>query len=220
MSEEKEEGFLEILKKELSEAREQERECRETLRKKVAELEEENIFFRRQAIVDGLTKVYNRRYFEEEFEKEFLTAKRLKNILSVIMIDVDFFKGFNDFYGHLEGDKVLQKIALELSLILKRPADFVARYGGEEFVFVLPDTDQAGAEHLAEETRAQIERLKIPHKVNIASPSGFLTISLGVATLKLGEISSKQLLERADQNLFKAKECGRNRVYSQPSDES
>lgn len=217
----KEEDPLEILRKELSEARELERECRETLRKKVAELEEENNFFRRQAIVDGLTKIYNRRYFEEEFEKEFLTAKRLKNILSVIMIDVDYFKGFNDFYGHLEGDKILQKIALELSLILKRPADFVARYGGEEFVFVLPDTDQAGAEHLAEETRAQIERLNISHKVNKASPSGFLTISLGVATLTSKETSSKKLLERADRSLFEAKKCGRNRVYSQPSsDES
>jgi len=233
----KEKGPLRALEQEILEVQEAARKCYESLHKKdsevaelerlrhkneteIAKLKEENIFFRRQAIVDGLTGIYNRRYFEEEFRKEFWKSKRLQSeLLSLVIIDIDYFKQFNDTYGHPKGDEVLQQVSLEFSLIVKRPGDSVARYGGEEFVFLLPNTNQAGAEHLAEETRARIERLAIHHKENKASSSGVVTISLGVATLNFKEASPDELLKRADDNLYKAKTCGRNRVYSQSSDE-
>lgn len=175
----------------------------------IIQLEEDNRFLRRQVIIDSLTGIHNRRFFNEEFPKEVLRAKRRKEAVSIIMIDIDNFKRFNDTYGHPKGDEVLQLVALALENVLQRPTDSLSRYGGEELVFILPNTDLAGAQYIAEKARQSVESLNIPHSANDAN---VVTISLGAATIHLNE-SAHHLLARADKCLYKAKTCGRNRVY-------
>jgi diguanylate cyclase (GGDEF)-like protein len=208
MSETEKTDQLSILERKLLEAQELERECRASLRKKVTELEKENDFLRRQNIIDNLTGIHNRKFFDEEFPKEVLEAKRREETVSIVMIDIDNFKKFNDTYGHQKGDEVLQLVAQTLENILKRPTDSVSRYGGEEFVFILPNTDMAGAGYIAEKARGAVESLEIRHSAS----NGVVTLSLGTATL-LSDESASQLLERADENLYEAKNCGRNRVF-------
>lgn len=160
---------------------------------------------------DGLTGVFNRRYFNEMIEVEFRRAIRESIPISVILFDIDFFKSYNDTYGHCKGDKCLQRIAKAAQKIIKRPGDFVARYGGEEFAVVLPNTHASGAVKVAEDIRQAILNLKIRHK---ASPiSKYVTVSLGVAT-KLPERGEnyRRLIEMADKALYEAKEKNRNSV--------
>ncbi len=160
---------------------------------------------------DGLTGLANRRALDDFLERQWQQCKRRQTPLALIMIDVDFFKEYNDLYGHLSGDECLKKVARTLQHSLKRSSDFAARFGGEEFAAVLPDTDLNGAALLAEELRAAIEALGITHHASAVGT--VLTISLGVTALipqKNDALSA--LLDAADQALYKAKRAGRNRV--------
>ncbi|MDY7002919.1 MAG: diguanylate cyclase [Cyanobacteriota bacterium] len=175
-------------------------------------LEKLNQELKEIAYVDGLTGICNRRHFEEKLDQEWKRVTRDNASMSIIMVDIDYFKPYNDTYGHQQGDKCLQQVAQTISAAVKRPGDFVARYGGEEFVVVLPNTPIEGALKVAEDIRAQIEALKIPHT---ASPvSKFVTSSLGVANSCCSNDSNPQiLLEAADIALYNAKNAGRNQVY-------
>jgi diguanylate cyclase (GGDEF)-like protein len=160
---------------------------------------------------DGLTGIANRRRFDEFLDQEWQRAKRKKTPLSLIMMDVDHFKQYNDNSGHLAGDDCLKQIASTLDNQLKRPTDLVARYGGEEFVSILPDTDNEGALHIAKRFRESIAELKIPH--SNSSAADHVTISLGVATITPSPLFSKEdLIKVADKSLYEAKAAGRNQV--------
>lgn len=162
---------------------------------------------------DGLTGIANRRRFDEFLNQEWLRAKRNKTQLSLIMMDVDYFKQYNDNYGHLAGDDCLKQIASTLESQLKRPTDLVARYGGEEFVSILPDTDSEGALHIAKLFLESVSELKIPHShSNVAD---YVTISIGVATVIPSALFSKEeLIKVADSSLYEAKKAGRNQIKS------
>jgi len=168
------------------------------------------------AATDQLTGVANRRRFNEELGREWRRATREDGPLSLLLLDVDHFKIYNDTYGHQGGDDVLKTVAAAIQGALRRPNDLVARWGGEEFVVLLPGTDLRGAVEVAEIIRAAIEDLHIPHR---AVAAGFLTVSIGVAT---GYPSRNQapepMLAEADANLYEAKRQGRNRVGVRPGD--
>ncbi len=163
------------------------------------------------AHIDGLTEISNRRRFEEIFEKEWGRSYRNRTPLSLGMVDVDFFKQYNDNYGHAMGDLALQKIAKTLSAVVTRSADFVGRYGGEEFVIVLPETGGDGARTVAEQVLQKVANLNIPHLYSQAADH--VTVSIGIATdLMEVNTSPEMLLETADRNLYRAKNSGRNQV--------
>ncbi len=163
--------------------------------------------------IDGLTEIPNRRSFDETLTTEWNRAKRDKESLSLVLIDIDFFKKYNDSYGHAAGDECLRSVAQTLSNTPQRPADLVARYGGEEFAAILPDTGCENAIPLAEKMRENVEALKVLHEANEASEH--VTISLGVATTIPGDNSTPlALIEEADKCLYNAKETGRNRYSS------
>lgn len=166
------------------------------------------------AYLDGLTEISNRRRFDEVFQKEWSRSARTRTPLSLAMIDVDYFKQYNDHYGHAMGDLTLWKIAKALDSVLSRPADLIARYGGEEFVMLLPETDVAGAKHIADSALQNIVELNIPH--HFSQVADMVTVSIGMVSIYIDDMDDKLLaqffLEAADQNLYKAKESGRNRV--------
>jgi len=163
------------------------------------------------ANIDGLTELPNRRQFDAVFSAEWTRATRTGQPLSVALMDVDFFKRYNDHYGHAMGDHVLQMVARSLAKRILRPADLVARYGGEEFVVIMPDTPLKGAVDLGERLRIGIEGLGIPHKRSSAAVC--VTMSLGVScTAPDGVPTAEALLQRADERLYRAKKAGRNRV--------
>jgi len=168
-----------------------------------------------QGQIDGLTGIPNRRFFEIVLSKEWRRADREKLPLSVIMIDIDHFKAFNDSYGHLAGDDCLRLVAQAIARTLRRPGDTAARWGGEEFACVLPDTDAKSARLMAEAILAAVRGLAIPHQ---SSPvAKIVTISLGTASqvaFSLG--STATLMQEADKNLYTAKSLGRNRVAVPP----
>jgi len=162
------------------------------------------------ASLDPLTQVANRRRFDEALENEWERALRGESALSLILLDADYFKAFNDRYGHLAGDECLRKIAVCMKESARRPADLVARFGGEEFGIVLPDTAAEGALAVAETLRRKIEDLAFSHA---ASPSGRVTLSGGVATIVPAPVlSPTDLLNAADEALYDAKRKGRNRI--------
>jgi diguanylate cyclase (GGDEF)-like protein/PAS domain S-box-containing protein len=163
---------------------------------------------------DGLTGVYNRRHFDERIQDEGRRLARRAEPLSLIMIDIDYFKAYNDTYGHQAGDDCLKSVARSLAGTLGRPADFLARYGGEEFAAVLPATDHRGACHLAEVMHQAVAGLGLEHR---SSPlGGRVTISLGVATAVPAPNSGPhRVIAVADQALYRAKQEGRNRIASQ-----
>lgn len=166
------------------------------------------------ASLDGLTNIPNRRKFDEVIENEWKRSLRYHFPLSVIMIDVDQFKQFNDHYGHAAGDTCLQEVAKALKNCLKRPYDLIARYGGEEFVVVLPDVDTFGAKLVGERMKQAVEDLHISH--GKSSVFNRVTVSLGVATIHPQENKNSHVdvVEAADQFLYKAKASGRNRMES------
>jgi diguanylate cyclase (GGDEF)-like protein len=167
------------------------------------------------AMLDSLTGIPNRRRFSEVYEQEWRRCMRDDVPLSLIVVDVDHFKAFNDNYGHAAGDEVLRRIASCLQTSLRRPGDFVARYGGEEFVMLLPGIDSEGAGALSEHTRADIEALRIPHAFSAVAP--WVTISLGGASrIPTEGTPSPELFSLADTYLYKAKHTGRNRVAWAP----
>lgn len=175
------------------------------------QLEIANCELERLAAVDGLTRVYNRRRFDEVFLAEWNRLLREEKPLSLIMGDVDQFKAYNDTYGHPAGDSCLERIARSIVKVAKRPADCVARYGGEEFVVVLPNTDLAGATYVAEGIRSAVHNLNIPHSTS--SVSHRVTLSLGVACQVPDEAMAPSLLiEAADRAMYAAKESGRDRI--------
>lgn len=162
--------------------------------------------------LDGLTGIPNRRRFNSYIELEWKRAQRQKLNLSLILLDIDKFKLYNDTYGHLEGDECLKKVAKVLQSTVNRATDIVARYGGEEFAVVLPDTDLDGAIHIAETMRRNIENSQIPHASSTVSD--VVTISLGVSSFHgcEGIQSIETLIDMADKALYEAKNSGRNRV--------
>ena len=165
----------------------------------------------RLASIDGLTQIANRRQFDEYLEREWHRMKREKKTLSLILSDIDWFKLYNDNYGHQEGDRCLQEVAEAIRSTERRPADFSARYGGEEFVVVLPDTDAQGALYVAEMIGKAVSSLKIPH--DHSKVDQYITLSLGAASVVPNdELHPENLINAADQALYKAKEQGRNRA--------
>ncbi len=160
--------------------------------------------------VDGLTGVPNRRKFDAVLKSEWKRCCRSRQFLSLIMLDIDCFKLYNDRYGHLAGDDCLKSVAETIRNIPGRPGDFVGRYGGEEFAVVLPDTDEKGARRIAQKILNRIRKKKIPHEDS--EVSSYLTVSLGVATvLPQGNMSGEQLVELSDQQLYRAKAAGKDR---------
>jgi diguanylate cyclase (GGDEF)-like protein/PAS domain S-box-containing protein len=174
------------------------------------QLEEANALLELTSNLDGLTAIPNRRSFEHFFEMEWRRAAREMKWISLIMIDVDFFKSFNDSYGHPDGDRCLRLVAQALQVI-NRAGDMVARYGGEEFVAVMAGTSPDGARRMAEQMRQRVKELQIPHAHS--SVAAHVTISLGVASrMPDPKGQSQDLLLRADQALYMAKSRGRDRV--------
>jgi diguanylate cyclase (GGDEF)-like protein len=163
------------------------------------------------ASLDGLTGIANRRRFDEYITTEWQRCLRGSFLLSLILIDVDFFHRYNENYGHLAGDDCLKKVATILANVSQRATDLPARYGGEEFVIVLPHTSQMGARTIAEEIQKAIAEQRIPHRKS--SVSRYLTTSIGVATtIPDHESGMTDFIDLADQALFKAKKLGRDRI--------
>ncbi len=160
--------------------------------------------------IDAVARIANRRYFDEVLEKEWGRAIRESSILSIVLMDVDHFKSYNDLYGHIAGDECLRRIAEIATSVLHRTGDFFARFGGEEFALVLPNTDAAGAALVATQIHSAIREAAIPHE---RIPNGRLTISLGCATASpKQEEAASDLLVSADRALYQAKRDGRDRV--------
>ncbi|MBT0664107.1 PleD family two-component system response regulator [Geobacter pelophilus] len=175
------------------------------------ELKRQRDLLGRLSCMDGLTGLHNRRGFDEFIDREWRRAIRNRSPMSIIMIDIDHFKDYNDAYGHLAGDDCLKRVAYLLEASLERPADFIARYGGEEFICVLPDTEMPGTLVLAEKLRLAIESAAIPHQFSMVAPC--VTISLGaISEIPSPASDSKELLNRADKLLYLAKRKGRNQV--------
>ncbi len=167
----------------------------------------------RLARTDGLTGVANRRHFDEGFAGEWARARRHGRALSLILVDVDHFKRFNDHYGHGEGDRCLKRVADALEGCIRRPGDLLARFGGEEFVALLPDTESGAALAIAERMREAVCAMAIAHAENTACRH--VTISVGVATHRPGpDCLPEQLLKAADDRLYRAKGGGRNQVVA------
>ncbi|MDZ7344194.1 MAG: sensor domain-containing diguanylate cyclase [candidate division KSB1 bacterium] len=164
---------------------------------------------RELSITDELTGVFNRRYFNQRYEREIQRAQRYGRALSLIMLDIDHFKIFNDTHGHLAGDAVLKQVAKILEQSIRR-ADILARYGGEEFVVVLPEINKEQGRKVAEKLRRAIERNDFPNAGT--QPLGRITISLGVASFPEDARDAEELVDRADQGLYLAKARGRNQV--------
>ncbi|MDL2358132.1 MAG: diguanylate cyclase [Pseudomonadota bacterium] len=174
-------------------------------------LREQALELRSLTFLDGLTGIANRRHFDQAIEKEHRRARRSAMPLSMLMIDIDFFKAYNDHYGHQQGDDTLIKVAGALAAMLQRPMDLIARYGGEEFAVILPDMDSAGSACVAETLRQRVVRLAIPHAA--AGGTRRVTISVSVATLAPhSAVEVAGLIGAADRALYTAKRSGRDRV--------
>lgn len=178
-------------------------------------LDEANRELTRLSSVDGLTGISNRRQFDESLAREWARSLRSAAPLSLLMCDVDYFKQYNDRYGHQAGDECLMAVARVLQSCAKRPADVAARYGGEEFAIVLPDTDRDGALRVAETVREGIAELKMRHE---GAKIGVVSISIGVASVIASRegCAADRLLAAADTALYAAKQKGRNRVECAP----
>lgn len=174
-------------------------------------LEKANRQLHKLSATDSLTDVHNRRKFDEYLEREWKRAIRDRSILSLLLIDIDHFKLFNDTYGHPAGDICLKSVAGAFSTCLNRPGDFLARYGGEEFAVILPQTDTEGALHVAESLRFAIKNLQIPHE---SSPTAdHITISIGFTGFQPhSEYQLSDFIIIADQALYEAKNAGRDRT--------
>jgi len=163
------------------------------------------------SMYDGLTNIPNRRFFDERFEQLDKECVRDKTSLCVMMLDIDYFKPYNDSYGHAKGDAALKKVASVLFKSLKRPSDFVARYGGEEFVILLKDVQKEDVAFVAKSLIEAVQALNIEH--NNSTIEKYITISIGISFKESHEnILKEEVLKMADDALYRAKESGRNRV--------
>ena len=180
-----------------------------------AQLAEANHALQKLSTLDGLTGIANRRNFDATLKKEWNRAMRHRKSIGLVMLDIDFFKLYNDHYGHQGGDDCLKKVAQSLFDSLHRETDFLARYGGEEFSAVLPDTDLNGSINVAEKLRQTVKEIRIKHAKS--KVSDFVSISLGVASIiPLKGSGPEILIAAADQALYKAKEKGRDQVRATP----
>lgn len=177
------------------------------------QLSEANRALERLSQIDPLTNLMNRRGFFLNLEREFGRSNRDHTPISLIMLDVDSFKPYNDNYGHLRGDSCLKMISKALNSALLRPADIVARYGGEEFVILLPNTETEGAILVAERVRLAVAKENLEH--NFSPVANYITVSLGVATKSSDKQSPEDLIGLADKRLYIAKDSGRNRFVAE-----
>jgi diguanylate cyclase (GGDEF)-like protein len=170
-----------------------------------------NLKLEQVSYTDSLTALFNRRYFNVVYEREFKRSLRSNTPFVFMMLDIDFFKQYNDTYGHLQGDIALQAVAKVLKITLQRPGDYPFRLGGEEFGAILTDTDCKNARIMGEKMRANIEHLKIEHKGSKILPT--LSVSIGgICIVPTVDMSEDALIHTADTNLYAAKERGRNQV--------
>jgi len=175
------------------------------------QLEEANQKLKRLSSMDELTGIANRRQFNHVLDKEWRRSLRDNKPLSLIMLDVDCFKLYNDNYGHQAGDDCLKQVAHVLHLQARRPGDFVARYGGEEFAIVLPDTNAENAIQYANRVHSAIDTLCIPHLYSLVAK--YITLSMGVATVIPNDrLTPEKLIQLSDETLYQAKQEGRNRI--------
>ena len=175
-----------------------------------ADLAETNNRLEEMVTTDALTGLVNRRGFDIRLLQECAQARRLERPISLLLLDIDHFKRFNDHYGHQTGDDCLRKVAVAIGSSIRRPFDIAARYGGEEFAVILPATDPAGTASVSEQVRAAVAALAIPHA---GSEFSHVTISVGAVTLSSNEVPSPAgLVHLADHALYAAKRAGRNRV--------
>jgi diguanylate cyclase (GGDEF)-like protein len=188
-------------------------DMRRRLLKVSAELGAANRALERMSRQDSLTELANRRYFDAFLSEEMARARRSKQELSLALCDVDFFKAYNDHYGHQAGDECLRQVARALGSACRRPADLAARYGGEEFALVLPETPLVGASRVAEAVREAVLLLHLPHERS--GIERYVTVSIGVSALLPGRDAEPEcLIAAADQALYQAKKLGRNRVVT------
>ncbi len=175
------------------------------------ELKRYRDFLEDLSLVDGLTGIGNRRRFDEFLVREWRRSRRARAPLALVLLDVDYFKAYNDQYGHAAGDDCLREVAATIAMLVRRPGDLCARYGGEEFAAILPQTDLAGAYTLGERIRAAVLALEIPHAGSAVSPN--ITVSVGVAASDSSvDEEPEDLLREADRRLYEAKTAGRNRI--------
>jgi diguanylate cyclase (GGDEF)-like protein/PAS domain S-box-containing protein len=183
-----------------------------SLNEKLTAVNEE---LQRISLSDGLTGIANRRYFDEFLEREWLRTKRKQVPIALILLDVDFFKLYNDAYGHIAGDQCLKQIGATLKAAAERPTDLAARYGGEEFALVLPDTDLEGAKKVGERILTRVRELAISH--NPSPVSEVVTVTLGAAAfVPVENLMPNDLISAADQALYQAKQAGRNQMKTAP----
>ncbi len=182
------------------------------LQDKVKQLEQAKERLRELAVTDGLTGLYNYRYFKEYFTQEIRRVLRHKKIVSLMMLDIDFFKQYNDTHGHLAGDEVLRTLA-KLMIDNLRSIDVAARYGGEEFALVLPETDKKAARIVADKIKRLVQEYKFQNEET--QPNGSITVSIGVASFPEDGEKMDNLINIADQRLYRAKADGRNRVVDE-----
>lgn len=184
-------------------------------RQLIKQLESANKKLEQISLSDPLTGIANRRYFDQFLEQMFSITQRERKPLSLLIIDVDYFKKYNDCYGHFAGDQCLQTIAETLDNFANRGGDLASRYGGEEFAMILSDTSSENAEQFASNCRMAVEALQIPHSASDISE--YITISIGITTLegKIGE-TIEQILQDADKALYQAKSGGRNQICIYP----
>lgn len=188
-------------------------QMRESLVLLTRKLDAANRELRRLSSIDGLTGIANRRQFDEAYLREWRRGTRMRRPVALVLCDIDYFKQFNDMYGHQAGDECLRGVAQALQVAAGRPGDWVTRFGGEEFAVILPETDARGASALAERMREAVERLGIPHVGS--EVAGAVTISAGVASTVPHEGDRQaELVQWADAALYEAKRQGRNRVVS------
>jgi diguanylate cyclase (GGDEF)-like protein/PAS domain S-box-containing protein len=165
-----------------------------------------------QSFKDGLTGIANRRRFDQVIEEEWAAARRTQRPLSLVLVDIDFFKQYNDHFGHLQGDECLKRVAHALKAGTRRPRDFLGRYGGEEFVLILPETNASGADQVAELCRDAVATSALPHPLSTVART--VSISLGAGTIVPENDGLIAFIEEVDQRLYRAKERGRNTVVN------
>ena len=185
---------------------------RQSLQQIKLQLEQANAALQQQAHHDGLTGIANRRHFDNQLQQELYRCCRFEMPISLLMLDIDYFKAYNDHYGHQAGDEALQIVARILQKQVKRQGELAARYGGEEFAIILPGSDHGDSHVLAENIQFQLNKLALPHQHSPVAP--ILTVSIGYCSwLVTTDANSEQLIRQADEALYQAKKTGRNNIH-------